>query len=434
MKRLVSFLFVFVFCFISFSFIVSPYKITSSEGTNILSNGDFNLTADGALPFTYWQGSNIKVKNLKNGNYAVQSSTTSDVLVLYQNDLNLEAGKYNVKFQAQLAKSGNPVDISVRFISNNGTGSVASIATKNISNDRWEEVSFDLVLSENGLYQFNCMANEACLDKPRVYIDDMVLVRENGVKTAAGADLRTVKSSAGLRFKGTVDKNLYDGYVENYGAENVQVGMIIAPTDFLSDCDFTYEALSAGKAVQVGVATRWNNESKIATDGYYGFNCAFVNILPYNTDRRFSFRSFLRYTVGNKTTYIYSDYDETDNSRSVYELALAFREDESNFADYQVEVIKYFCNLIDYPKHSVNNDGNTFTLTFAAIKGYFVLDYDRSAYSLKNASIAIGDGAAKSFSGMEYVLAAESITITFTVDTAETLTSCPVRGKVYKIA
>ena len=63
--------------------------------------------------------------------------------------------------------------------------------SKNITNPDFEEISFDFVLEE-GVYKLNFQATNM---SAKVSIDDMLLVRENGVKTATGASLRMVKSS-----------------------------------------------------------------------------------------------------------------------------------------------------------------------------------------------------------------------------------------------
>lgn len=432
MKRSISFLFVLFIAFIAM-FVAAPYKTTSSEGMNLLYNGNFNEveTIEDVMSLVGWTKAidNLKVVEITDSNYYAQSKNKGPdkEFCIYQSGLDLEAGKYNLEFKARITNGSCNIEVGLRT----DTDHVIVHKEKFIENySEFTSVSIDLELPDSGVYEFYFKATKL---GEKIAVDDMVLslIGGNALKTASGADLRTVKSSAGLRFKGSVDKNLFDGYVSKYGAENVQVGILIAPADFIKDCEFTCDLLATNKAVAC-VATFWNNTKTIETDGYYGFNCAFINILPYNTDRKFSFRSFLRYTDGTKTEYLYSDYDETENSISVYELALALHERESEFLDYQVEIIDYFCNLIEYPTQSVSVSGNTFSLTFSNIKGYFVLDYDRTAYSLSNVKIAVGSGAEKDFSGMELLPEITNITITFTVDTAENLNECPVRGKIYK--
>ena len=78
-------------------------------------------------------------------------------------------------------------------------------------------------------------------------------------------------------------------------------------------------------------------------------------------------------------------------------------------------------------------NGNSFTLTFSGVKGYFVLDYDRENYSLTGVKISVG-GEERDFGGMEFLSENTDIAVTFTVDTAESLTECPIAGKVYRTA
>ena len=129
---------------------------------------------------------------------------------------------------------------------------------------------------------------------------------------------------------------------------------------------------------------------------------------------------------------LYSDYDETDNARSVYDVAVTAKE-ENSYVGEQLEVIEYFCDIIDYPTPNIIKNGNTFTLTFSGIKGYFALDYDRNAYSLSNVKITMEGDTEKDFGGMEFLAESTNLTLTLTVDTATTLAECPVRGRVYRI-
>ena len=442
MKRSISFIFVVVFIF-SLCFIILPYKTTSSEGTNLLYNGDFNEveTVDEQEHAVRWNSPGLKLDKLENGNYCAKSKAKNAELCIYQDELDLEKGKYNITFYVKIPNGS--CNIRVGFRINADIEIIYDEQHIENYND-FTQVSTVLELAESGVYEFYFNATDVF---EKVSVDNMTLfsVNESGagqsqdevlpderIKAEAGAAIRMVKSSLGLRFKGSVDKKLYDTYVSQYGAANVQVGMIIAPTDYLSDLEFTFETLSKSKAVQVCVAEKWNNESMVATDGYYGFNCAFVNILPYNTDRTFSFRSFLRYNDGDNTTYLYSDYDETDNARSVYEVAVTAKE-ENSYVGEQLEVIEYFCDIIDYPTPNIIKNGNTFTLTFSGIKGYFALDYDRNAYSLSNVKITKEGDTEKDFGGMEFLAESTNLTLTLTVDTATTLAECPVRGRVYRI-
>ena len=446
MKKVLSFIFSLFLIVVSFLFYL-PYGFAVSEETNLLLNGDFNdvevdmSSLAGEYKPNYWGKINLKGSIRNDNDYCATCADKNEDFFLHQGNFELQAGKYTVHFEAKI-KNGT-CNIAVGFRVNNEFVVCETDTLSNLSD--YTEKTYELDLAESGVYEF-CFKS---LDISKtLYIDNMRLYYEgnggeeqgqeevppeNNVQAHGGAYIRTVKNSAGLRFKGEVDKQLFDGYVAEYGRENVSAGMIIAPTDFLRDCEFTYLALSQNKAVQVCVAEQWNNEDTCEEDGYYGFNCAFINILPYNIDRKFSFRSFIRFTEGENTEYVYGGYSETDNARSLYEVALAAREDAAKYEDYQVEIIEYFCNLIDYPAAEISANGNTFTLTFSDIKGYFVLDYDKTAYSLSGATVSVGGFDAKSFGGMELIAENSDITITFTVNTEESLTACPVRGKVYKI-
>ena len=440
MKKFLSLFFVTVCAALAF-FVVSPYKPAYSEEINLLSNGDFNETVEEGYPFVGWTGSGASVSDESGQGSCVRSESKTIDLVLQQLNVFLQSGKYTVRFRAKIKSAGSR-DVTVGFADNNSTF-VASNSTTVSNADDFDDFSLDLELSDTGTYEFKFIA----LGTVRIFVDDMELVyvedsgageeqsevlTDDGIQTQAGAELRTVLSSPGLRFKGKISLNLYNYYVQNYGENNVQVGMLIVPTDFLSDCEFSYEALSAAKkAVQICVAEKWNNASTANSDGFYGFNCAFINILPYNIDRKFSFRSFIRFIENDKPNFVYSEYSEENNARSVYEVAVNLH-NTGDFTEEQAPTINYFCNRIEYSAaEAVGHGNNSFSLTISDVQGYFVLDYDRETYSLSDVRMWRGEEEID-FSGMAFLSDKTDITITFTVDTAETLENCPIGGKIYK--
>ena len=159
--------------------------------------------------------------------------------------------------------------------------------------------------------------------------------------TVAGAAVR-LDNPTGLRFTGNIGKDYLDGLKAEYGAGNVKVGMLITPTDYLTDNSlaFTKEALDGCGALPEGKKYRKIEAATIleTEDGAaYKINCVLSNVLEANYGRAFS---AITYVEINGNTYYYSNYFEEDNSRSIFRVADAALLDLSDTEDgeyrYQV--------------------------------------------------------------------------------------------------
>lgn len=159
--------------------------------------------------------------------------------------------------------------------------------------------------------------------------------------TVAGAAVR-LDVPTGLRFTGNIGKDYLDGLKTEYGAGNVKIGMLITPTDYLTDNSlaFTKEALDGCGALPEGKKYRKIEAATIleTEDGAaYKINCVLSNVLEANYGRAFS---AITYVEINGNTYYYSNYFEEDNSRSIFRVADAALLDLSDTEDgeyrYQV--------------------------------------------------------------------------------------------------
>lgn len=139
------------------------------------------------------------------------------------------------------------------------------------------------------------------------------------VQNVTGASVR-LSDPTGIRFSSEFRKAMIDSLRATYGEENVNLGMIIAPTDYLTDTgvEFEMEALDACdelpeiRYVKVDAKT-------IHEDGaYYTINCALANVHESNYNRRFSARAFIEV---NGEVYKYADFNLENNSRSIAEVA-----------------------------------------------------------------------------------------------------------------
>ena len=157
----------------------------------------------------------------------------------------------------------------------------------------------------------------------------------SAIWTATGAAVR-LGDPTGLRFTGYVEKDYLDGLKETYGEENVKVGMLITPTDYLSANSLAFTkaaldgcgAISGAKYVKIKATT-------ITVDGDdYKFNCVLSNVLSANYSRSFS---AITYVEVNGDTYYYSRYDEALNARSIAYIAEMALLDLSDTQEYEYQ-------------------------------------------------------------------------------------------------
>lgn len=157
-----------------------------------------------------------------------------------------------------------------------------------------------------------------------------------------GASLRLVKETPGIRFYAQIDKKVFDQYKTKY--QSVSAGMLITPTENLKDLsDFTVKELNSKNILYVQItADKWANQSSFEIDQVYGYYCALVNILPQNICRKFSARAYISYQDKGQTYYVYSNYDQLVNSRSVNEVAILAKQELENYDKKQQDIINYY--------------------------------------------------------------------------------------------
>ena len=241
------------------------------------------------------------------------------------------------------AIAGNPVNCNVWFLlPNAGNGNLA-----------WKHGSYISQLTGNGdgTYSYKIDLTDATYDF--VNYDIVIRVSYNDVHgnevkaayihsieyTAAYSfdvsDITMVKGASvrmswptGLGFTTRIDKAAYDAAVAACGEENVTVGTLILPTDYLT-CDFTIAALNANGIMYKNVVNNggWKNASTVAKDGYYEYRGSLAPVQEYNYNRNFSARGYLAYTADGVTEYVYTDYNAENNSRNVTDVAQKAYED-----------------------------------------------------------------------------------------------------------
>ena len=285
----------------------------------------------------------------------------------YDNDTEcITAAKAGRVATTEVALSGGVYVMSAEAEALNGEAKISLFISED--SDTTEKV---FTITGRQTISFYFLGNEASSAKAGVKITELSANGRVGVysvslkkatgsssiETEKGASIRTDTRDPGLRFRGRINKTLHDELINLYGAENVEIGMIIVPKDFIEDgADFTAEALK-GKSPLFIVAKKFNNETRAEEDGYYGFNCALTSIAPENTDRKFAARAYIRCLDGATEKYAYAAYNEEKHCRSVYDVATAAKENYDGEDDNSAEeaVIDAYLDKVEYLDLKVEN-------------------------------------------------------------------------------
>lgn len=168
-----------------------------------------------------------------------------------------------------------------------------------------------------------------------------------------GASVRLVADSNGIRFESSISKTLTD-WVNGQKDAGTQIsyGTLIMPTDTLpANYAFTVNALkSLGKQEGVDYVNipAANGISKDA-EGNLLIRAALVNLQEGNYNRALSAVSYVRYTKDGHEVYIYSNYNATNNSRSMAYVAQAALDD---VVDAENSVYRYEVTVAGATKYS----------------------------------------------------------------------------------
>ncbi len=176
------------------------------------------------------------------------------------------------------------------------------------------------------------------------FVLDFVYAYKLKIFTDTGASLRLSETQPGLRFSGKVEKGFYDSCVQNY--TDVSAGMIIIPKDYLLELNEITFKSTENKTVLNIRATKWNNDSTCEADGYYGFNCAIVDIKESNITRELCARAYLTYTENGTVKYVYSDFVINSHVRSVSGVANVAMEEIDSFDTWEQDIIKAYASGI----------------------------------------------------------------------------------------
>ena len=397
---------------------IIPMRSAVAE-TNLLTNGDFNDYYTEGVFLTYyitdWAASDgISVNSDNLSDICFTAGSGNGMSITCDKGVVLEAKTYRMGVKV---KSTGNADISFQLQgSDNYDVAGASIGN---TNGEYREISATQSV-DAGSYTFTIRLNSV---EDLCYIDDVFLeaytpapeVNAN-LTTGTGAYIRLVENDPGLRFYGSVDKTYYDEF--NLSHDDVSVGMIIVPKDYLNDCFSVYDLTAAGHNYLEIQAELWNNNPE--ADGFYGFNCAITGMHTLNLDRPFAARTYLKYRDGGVYKYIYGNFNETDNVRSIYEIANIAKDsvEYASLTQDKKDIVNYYAGAIEELSLKTSSyAGGTFTCTFDVdTAGYVLFSYGITGESEVVKTVARSGGEVKDILGNAFEVVAGEATITISFD------------------
>lgn len=130
-----------------------------------------------------------------------------------------------------------------------------------------------------------------------------------------GASIRTVEGSKGIRFTSTMKKVTDTDAVKL----TATYGTLIVKAADLEGKEFTIDALT--KAGVKFADIKATEAGTVAGDTETTYNAALVNLPDDQLDTNFAARAYAVYTINGVEHYVYSDFNATDNCRSMSQIA-----------------------------------------------------------------------------------------------------------------
>ena len=232
-----------------------------------------------------------------------------------------------------------------------------------------------------------------------------------------GASVRKANGE-GIRFTVLVDGVSYDAL----GDKILQTGVILAPTSYLANRELTHE-LGVGYYKE-SPTEKW----AVGTGDTRKFAAAFINISADQYSRKFSARGYLMIQYASGVGYVYTDYSEENNSRSIYQVATMAKNanEESEVLDMYVDTVADLLVNAElevsknskrgkYSVSKVDINGNIVTVTLSGSVKTVVLNGERLVMGY-NAKVLVG-GVVYEVSAFK--LSTNGSTITFTLTKKE---------------
>lgn len=196
---------------------------------------------------------------------------------------------------------------------------------------------------------FNCTGGNAIVAgglADLAYPDDTHTYAKNAISMNAGAQVRMVAGSTGLRFISSMSADAV-AYLKEIGAVSISYGTLILPAAELRDLAAVTRAdLVRANTLFADIPANFGLIGN--DDDGYAIRAALVNIKKYNYNRDFAAVAYVTYTLEGHTVTWYTPYEQADNARTVAVVATAALAD-GTYSPAQTAVLETFANAYKAP-------------------------------------------------------------------------------------
>ncbi len=168
------------------------------------------------------------------------------------------------------------------------------------------------------------------------------------------------KGYAGLRFDAAIAKADLDAYGSLFA-----IKAIVVPTDLIEG-DFDYNEANA-------TPFTFTEENYVENGANIELSFGYTSLKYGNYNRKFSALTYLEvcYTDGSANAYICADYDEENNSRSIYDVACTLYETKKD--SYSAQNLAYLESYIAYTVDLTVGETSAEVKTVAGVEKAFTL-------------------------------------------------------------
>ena len=339
----ISIIFLLVFCASAF---LMPKTVKATE---IVLPEIKNSSFEQLEPFG-WQ---VNADEINGQNHGITSQVFYDGTSSYQLkqnvytiksadfiDVDIDSG-YVVGVKIFCSEIGSACKIGVQSFDQNGESLNTNYEEEFLSSKKgaWQDVRLNFQTQQNAckikvIIEVDATSGDVCIDNVYAHKDFVHIYDGASINLQTSAQAMSVKAQ--LRFTGKIDKDSYDEFLNAY--PDAEAGFALVTTLNLEQAgEFTFKSfLDAGKESKIlkVVSTRWTNLYTADEDGFYTLDFALPieEIGRYKTN--ISVRAYIKFYENGVEKYIFSNYDESVNSRSVYSVAVMAKADTNTYKNY----------------------------------------------------------------------------------------------------
>ena len=249
--------------------------------------------------------------------------------------------EYVLGVKAYFEQLNNTCKLSVEVFDQDGELLSIVDGENNSANiiNAWQDVRLTFQTQQSAckikvIIQIDATGGKVCIDNVYAHKNFMQII--DGASINLETNAKAIEYKGQLCFSGKIDKQIYDEILNV--DPSATLGVMLVPTEHLSGVgEYTFKGFSCAgkeKSIKNEYITKWSNLYTIDEDGFYSFNFIIYNILAEKSKVDISIRAYIKYYENEQERYLFSNYDQSVNSRSLYSVAVLAKADEQTFNTY----------------------------------------------------------------------------------------------------